>query len=412
MLRRLIARPFHKCSFSQLKRLTEADLDDSRRRANGMIPVRDYMKWLNKPQVMVRYDFFNRKRRATDGCEKVTDFEPLFSHAMAKWLWTTYKLNDYPYFDLNIVTVFTNLPQCLDICQNTMKFFQEVLTEDQFNRINYFMVPLYKLDRDINATTLNDRIPGKIQIINDIQVSPFNGLGMETDHSNTFWVQDPVYIVLMDDVIKNLSHDQVRLNAAGSWEQGYLRFNSTGDQFKQEFHEGVDPLCAKTIDMLQENVDTQSMGPQYIPSQLIQLFDVINSLTPENRIFALDLQQHSSLYHPHWWWKTLFNKATQWAVDDDFYTGSSVLLNQQQEATWNHQNYIPMDPKPRGSITFAPNFKQIEQICLNFSAGANAVELHSLHTFMSQWYPEEGKLAPLASHLKQSQLRLIHSHLV
>lgn len=370
------------------------------------------MKWLNKPQIMVRDDFFSHKPRVRDNQEKITDFEPYFSHAMAKWLWTTYTLNDYPYFDLNIVTVFTNLRQCLDICSNTMKFFENVLNEEQFNRINYFMVPLYKMDRDISPVTLNKRIPGKIQIINDIQVSPFHVLGMENDHSNTFWVQDPVYIVLMDDVIKNLSHDQVRLNSNEMWEQGYLKFNSNGDFCKQEWYEVMDSLCSKTVDMLQDRVDRQMGIPQYIPSQLIQLFEVINSLTPENRIFALDLQQHSSLYHSHWWWKTLFNKATHWGHDHDFYTGSSVLLNPEHETLWNHPEYNPIPPPPRDTITFAPNFKQIERICLNFNSDVNAVELHSLHKFMNQWYHEENKPTPLSKQLKQSQLRLIHSHLV
>lgn len=268
------------------------------------------------------------------------------------------------------------------------------------------------MDRDISPITLNKRIPGKIQIINDIQVSPFHVLGMENDHSNTFWVQDPVYIVLMDDVIKNLSHDQVRLNSNEMWEQGYLKFNSSGDFCKQEWYEVMDSLCSKTVDMLQDRVDRQMGIPQYIPSQLIQLFEVINSLTPENRIFALDLQQHSSLYHSHWWWKTLFNKATHWGHDHDFYTGSSVLLNPEHETLWNHPEYNPIPPPPRDTITFAPNFKQIERICLNFNSDVNAVELHSLHKFMNQWYHEENKPTPLSKQLKQSQLRLIHSHLV
>lgn len=430
MLRRLLSRPLTKSHFSNIKRLRYEDLYDPSARSNGIIPVREYMKWLNKPYVMVWDDFFNsrtlrnnltiRSDTSENREKRIVDFEPFFSEAMAKWLWTTYTLNDYPYFDLNIVTVFTNLPKALDACNHVMNFFENVLQTEQFKRINYFMVPLYRMDRHRSEEQLLHKcIPGKVQIINDIKVSPFHVLGMEHDHTNTFWVQDPVYIVLLDDIIKYMAQDQIKINSKGELEQGYLRFNSSGDYFRKEYYKEIDPLCSQTIDILQNTIESTPEFEQYIPSQLIQLFEVISSLTPEYRIFAIDLQKDPYDDYTNWWWTTWYNKLTHWGNDHDEYTtGSNVLLTPEQEEQWNHTTYKRMmkSIKPRDLVSFTANFKQIEKICLNFNPNVNAVKLQSLYQFMNQWYQDELNVVPNASsywkQLKRSQLKLITYHLV
>lgn len=423
----MIYRPLKKCSFSQLKRLTIEDLNNSERRTNGIIPIREYIKWLNKPQVMVRDNFFNK--RSVE--ESITDYEPHFTTSMAKWLWTTYTLNDYPYFDLNIVTVFTNLKQCLQMCQHTMTLFHEQLNEDQFQRINYFMVPLYQMESSQERRSLIKGIPGKTQIVNDINVSPFQVLGIESSNINQtpFWVQDPVYIVLFDDIIKNLAHDKIRLNQDGQWEQGYLKFNSSGHYFKKTFSDNMDSQCGQTVRMLNDIIDSEAvaMREHYIPSQLVQLFEVISGLTPEYRILAVDSQQYQCQYNSNWWYRTFFSQDKNnnhkrrsgfpywWPItheDSDFYTGSSVLLNNTKTPPiWDHSEYHPFPEltKYNDMVTFAPNFKQIQKICLNFNPNLNAVKLQSLAKFINKWY---GKSVNHSTKLKHSQLRLIHSHLV
>lgn len=375
-------------------------------------------------------DFFNSKTLRNDltSCndtlgnheEGIINFESLFSEAMAKWLWTTYTLNDYPYFDLNIVTIFTNLPKALDTCSHTMKFFENVLQSGQFERINYFMVPLYRMDRHRSEEQmLCKHIPGKVQIINDIKVSPFHVLGMKDENSNTFWVQDPVYIVLMDDIIKYMAQDQIRINYEGELEQGYLRFNSSGDYFRKEYHKEIDPLCSQTIDILQNTIESAPGIEQYIPSQLIQLFEVISLMTPEYRIFALDLQRDPYKNYANRWWKTWYNKLVHWGTDHDEYTtGSNVLLTPEKEEQWNHTTYKRMTKNitSRDLTSFTTNFKQIEKICLKFNPNVNAVKLQSLYQFMNQWYQDELNSTPNASRywkqLKGSQLKLITYHLV
>lgn len=430
MLKRLLSRPLTKCHFSHVKQLKYEDLHDPSTRSNGRIPIREYIKWLNRPYIMVWDDFFNSKtlKNNVTIChdilesheERIANFEPFFSEAMAKWLWTTYTLNDYPYFDLNIVTVFTNLPKALDTCSHTMKFFKDVLRSEQFARINYFMVPLYRMDGHISEEQLlYRRIPGKVQIINDIKVSPFHVLGVKNDPSNTFWVQDPVYIILMDDIIKYMAQDQIRINSEGVLEQGYLRFNSSGDYFRKEYHKEIDPLCSQAINILDNTIDSATGIEQYIPSQLIQLFEVISSITPEYRIFALDLQRDSYKNYTSWWLKTWYNKLTYWDNShDDYITDPNVLLIPEKEEQWNHTMYKRMtnNVTSRNLISFTTSFKQIKKICLNFNPNINAVKLQSLYQFMNQWYQDEFNAIPDASiywkQLRGSQLKLIMYHLV
>lgn len=424
MLRQAIYKSIQKCKFSQLKRLTVEDLNDLERRSNGIIPMRDYMKWINKPQMMVRDTFFNSQRShlGSRQNDSIMDFEPIFTEAQAKWLWTTYTLNDYPYFDLNIVTVFTNLPQCLKICKAIMSFFQRTLSWEQFNRINYFMVPLYQMKGNVSSRIVKEGIPGKVKYINDIKVSPFHVLGMENDYNNNnFWVQDPVYIVLMDDIIQNLSHDVVRVNSQyGTWEQGHLKFNTQGTHARGEFHEQLDQLCSKTVTTLQDCMGEHDGTIQYIPSQLIQLFEVIGTLTPEYRIFALDVQEYPCVYHAGSSWKRLLSQWTHWGHGHEtFYLGSSVPLNNPDpELRWDQTNRYHKVPthvqQSGGKITFAPNFKQLKQICLQFNPNSHTVDLQSLYSFVSQWYqtksPEQEKIPWKA--LRHSKLALLHSHLV
>ena len=81
----------------------------------GRISLRDYIEWQNFPYIMKRENFFTQKNPVSMGTksdpllfDNILDCDPLFSKCLAKWLLVNYKLNDYPYYDLNVCLLYTS----------------------------------------------------------------------------------------------------------------------------------------------------------------------------------------------------------------------------------------------------------------------------------------------------------------
>lgn len=122
----------------------------------GTLALRDYFEWRALPSIMRHETFFTQRNKlldqVTNSTERLSLYDPILTHCIAKWLLVDYKLNSYPYSDLNIINIYTNLPQSLRIAKSMMSYFQLVLSEDMFERIKYIMVPLHSHQKSLRLS--------------------------------------------------------------------------------------------------------------------------------------------------------------------------------------------------------------------------------------------------------------------
>ena len=114
----------------------------------GRIPLRDYIEWRNFPNIMKRENFFTQRKQMSTGSidpllyDSILNYDPVFSECLAKWLLVNYKLNDYPYYDLNIVNIYTDLPQGIQICKSLMTYLKST-------SVSYTHLDVYKRQQNM-----------------------------------------------------------------------------------------------------------------------------------------------------------------------------------------------------------------------------------------------------------------------
>lgn len=163
--------------------------------------------------------------------EHLQFYDPIVTQCIAKWLLVDYKLNAYPYYDLNIVNVFTDLRQAVKIAKGMMTYFQSVLSKGMFERIKYFIIPLYN-DHTVTTEKLLNGIPGDVRLVENAAIFPPSGSNI--DMEKPFSIEDPVYVLMLNDIIKNLSHDLVRFsNELNQWQQCYMDIHTDGTRSKR-----------------------------------------------------------------------------------------------------------------------------------------------------------------------------------
>lgn len=355
---------------------------------NQFMPLREYIKAFTKSNIMIRDKFFTSHRMQFPQMESLNDYNPFFVQCMAKWLWVNYKMNDFPYFDLNIINVFSDFPSCLNICEQTMKYYHQNLSPEFFERIHFFMVPLYQVE-SLN-TSLFKQIPGHVELVEDITVSPFKHTSNES-----FWVQDPVYVLFLNDILKNTSHDLVKY-VDTHWEQCFIDSSLVGKKNKMYTSE-LDELCARTLDYLQFDTTNAAIRNReiFIPSQLIQLLDMMKSLIPEYKLFAIDSGQRQAQYN-------IFTKLKYLLGFQPDFT-SSMLIEPQLNYLWSKN--------PSKKINFIPNFNHLSKILQNVNDLTRAPETESLQDFISDWVDDSMK--PISTNtlrrIKTSSLHILHS---
>lgn len=319
-------------STQHCKRLSKDDLSSLAKRSGGTVSVRQYLEFLNKPSIVMQNDvFFNTTQyNQINGNYCLVKDSPDFIYSMAKWLWVDYKLNNYPFFDLNVLQIFTNLDSSLDTVKEIMKFWQLKLLNEQFERIRYILVPLFPLGEIPNRLKRKlDTIPGNVTIVNNIDNNPFddvnqlNKKSLETEirkvHSDkpVTWIQDPVYMLFLNDIMCYTASDIVRFKLTEQkWQQRFLTFNNSGNLTRDvNYVDDLDPLCAETVTILQDYILDNNEDFRHgqdeieliIPSQLLKLLNVARRLVPDYKIFAID---ESIKERTTRWWDSFFDVSS------------------------------------------------------------------------------------------------------
>ncbi|GCF01286.1 hypothetical protein ZYGM_000335 [Zygosaccharomyces mellis] len=346
------------------------------------IPLRDYYEWNTMPNLLKHEKFFTRRNAFTvQNIEELLFYDPIVTQCIAKWLLVDYKLNAYPYYDLNIVNVFTDLRQAVKIAKSMMTYFQSILSKGMFERIKYFIIPLYNDHTAITEKILNE-IPGDVRIVENAAIFPPSGCNLEME--KPFSIEDPVYVLMLNDIIKNLSHDLVRFsNRLNRWQQCYMDIHADGSRSRR-FDEKTDFWCQYSIRMVldQNEYPTEQF---HVPTRLVQLFDMLKICAPEHKMFAIDIPQR---WQPSLWTmiKLLFGK-------------NLTSTSQELETSTDEQ-----------TIHFIANFALLRKIYANVNESAKYCEIEDLSEFVDQWTDLSNveKHSDLSKDRLNSQMETIH----
>lgn len=350
------------------------------------IPMRDYYEWETMPEIMKREKFFTKRDPSlTSTMEDLQLYDPIVTHCIANWLLVDYKLNNYPYYDLNIVNVFTDVKQAVSIVQSMMSYFQAVLSQNMFERIKYFIIPLYSDHVMVTEEQLTG-IPGDVRLVENAALFPPNGSNMSME--KPFSIEDPVYVLLLNDVIKNLSHDLVKYSKSiQKWSQAYMDIHADGTSTRR-FDTDMDFWCSYTLKMTlrqDKNGLEKSATNIHIPTRLVQLFEMIKLCAPEHKLFAIDVPQR--------WEPSL------WAMVKLLLGGGPTSTSQMAGTQGG-----------RKSAHFISDFTQIQQIYSEVNELGKFCEMEDLSAFVDHWLDlvEIEQNFPITKDRLNAQLEMVH----
>ncbi|AGO11980.1 AaceriAGR302Cp [[Ashbya] aceris (nom. inval.)] len=254
------------------------------------VTYRDFMEW-NNIQVARHGRFFEKRNAASlSQLHSMGRAEPLLCHALARWMHVDYKLNSYPYFDLNVLLVYTDWDQAQRVAGVLVSFLERVQAASG-QRVNCFVAPLHgKPARGRRKAAVH---PG-VHVLD-------SGLL----NSETCRIEDPVYVVLMNDVLRYLSCDLVRMDKDGEWQQMQLDIKARSTE--RIWFDTMDHWChAATMLHVPQGMEFRPGAQMFVPTRLTQLLHSLCENMPEHRLFALDMPQQ----HRWWYWLYYNNQRT------------------------------------------------------------------------------------------------------
>ncbi|SCU85573.1 LAME_0D01882g1_1 [Lachancea meyersii CBS 8951] len=315
----------------------------------GTAAGRDYMEWVSIRQ-QARNKFFSpRERIEGRALPSISLYDDILAHCMARWLLVDYKLNAYPYFDLNIMTVYTDLHQSLRFSRLMLNYFEQTVPEELYQRINCFLVPLH------SNTSVTVSVPDtKITAVQDGLLS----------FQPSIRIEDPIYIMMVNDVLRHLSQDYVRKSAHGDWEQRFVDFLPNGERYER-FSKEIDYRCNVTLKTLKPALEASGISETYIPSRLVHFFTLLQQCAPEHKILALDAARREP--------SSLSSIISSWFRSND---------NRFQAFEPNG----PTDPLSLEDATsFTSKFSEVRKIYASVHDGSKICQSQGLSDFAESW---------------------------
>lgn len=225
-------------------------------------------------------------------------FRPFYGEAIARYLVTNYKLTLYPYHDLIIYEMGagngTMMLNILDYIRDT--------DPEVYQRTKYKIIEISPSLADIQQQNLKDSIYagghlGHAEVINR---SIFD---WDT------YVHSPCFFLALE-VFDNFAHDAIRYNLETEQpQQGSVLIDSDGE-FYEYYAADLDPVAARFLRVraaaarrpypsplgprvLRGLRSTLPFAPnfsepEYIPTRLMQFFDILHAYFPAHRLVASD----------------------------------------------------------------------------------------------------------------------------
>ncbi|KAL3229663.1 hypothetical protein RNJ44_01799 [Nakaseomyces bracarensis] len=367
------------------------------------VPLRDFLEWINLPNVVKKENFFidyhttlkhgllsSHFRTLSQVFDNsLAEYEPELSQCLAKSLLVDYKLNEYPYYDLTVLNIFTNADQASKILGSVMEYLKSELSQSMLERIRIFMVPLYKLQPEEKRRLNKLELPANIEVFTESAIfeyaDSFDGM-TDIDASLAIKghvvVEDPVHVVVFNDVLENLSHDLVRYHE-GQWEQCYIDIDPSGNKSKR-FQAVLDPLCQQTIDHLILGSDSRKQITSdteiYVPTQIVNLFNVLRYRVPEHKLFAVDMFQPpdcTSIWH-----RFIKSVLALSRTEPEGMESSTLVLGYNE---CQHRSIGNDDNLWHRALKFIPNPHQLQRLYTSVHDGRKICNIEPLDIFIDNW---------------------------
>ncbi len=226
-------------------------------------------------------------------------FRPYYAEAMARYFVTNYKISLYPYHDLIIYELGagngTFMLNVLDYIRDTDP---EVYARTKYKVVEISPALAKLQNKRIQNTAESRGHANKVEIINR---SIFNW---------DIYVSSPCFFLALE-VIDNFAHDIIRYNVTTEEPyQGSVLIDTKGD-FYEFYSPEIDPVAARFFrvreaacsvpyrhplrgwwrlrNLLAKLPFAPNLSePEYIPTRLMQFFDVLHRYFPAHRLLASD----------------------------------------------------------------------------------------------------------------------------
>lgn len=226
-------------------------------------------------------------------------FRPHYAEAMARYLVANYKISLYPYHDLILYEVGAGngsfMLSVLDFIRDTSPEVYE-RTKYKIIEISPALAALQK--SRLQGTAESRGHVHKVEVVNQSIFS---------------WdkrVSSPCYFLAME-VIDNFAHDAIRYNAVTEEPLQSIVLIDTDGEFYEFYSPDVDPVAARFIRVrdaacsfpynyplrssrLMRNIRSRLplspnlTPPEYIPTRLMQFFDVLQRYFPAHKLLLSD----------------------------------------------------------------------------------------------------------------------------
>lgn len=225
-------------------------------------------------------------------------FRPYYGETIARYLVSNYKLSLYPYHDLIIYEMGagngTMMLNILDFIRDT--------DHEVYQRTKFKIIEISPALADLQYQNLMDTLDARghrnrVEIINR---SIFDW--------NTY-VHSPCFFLALE-VFDNFGHDTIRYDCRTEQpQQGGVLIDAEGD-FHEYYNFQLDPVAARFLRVRQaaasrpfpsplgpkylrglrtaSPIHKDFSQPEYIPTRLMQFYDVLNKYFPAHRLVASD----------------------------------------------------------------------------------------------------------------------------
>lgn len=225
-------------------------------------------------------------------------FRPYYGETIARYLVSNYKLTLYPYHDLIIYEMGagngTMMLNILDFIRDT--------DHEVYQRTKFKIIEISPALADLQMKNLMDKLNFKghrdrVEIVNR---SIFD---WDT------YVHSPCFFLALE-VFDNFSHDTIRYDSRTELpQQGGVLIDADGE-FHEYYNTRLDPVAARFLRVRQAAArrpypsplgprvlrglrsappfGSSHSLPEYIPTRLMQFFDVLNQYFPAHRLVASD----------------------------------------------------------------------------------------------------------------------------
>lgn len=225
-------------------------------------------------------------------------FRPYYGESIARYLVSNYKLTLYPYHDLIIYEMGAGNGTMM---LNILNFIRDTDYE-VYQRTKYKIIEISSSLADIQMKNLMDTLEtaghrDRVEIVNK---SIFD---WDT------YVHSPCFFLALE-VFDNFSHDTIRYDwRTGLPQQGGVLIDTDGE-FHEYYNTKLDPVAARFLRVRQAAArrpfpsplghpylrGLRAMSPfrgdytlpEYIPTRMMEFFDVLNQYFPAHRLVASD----------------------------------------------------------------------------------------------------------------------------